>query len=133
MIGDRGCHPTTNRHLQCFYGRSQRSLCGICGSTGSVPSVTVAAANTLARMRVAERRKSERGSMLTIHWDTLIVVVVIGLTAAHLVIQALVRVSLARLIAARRAARGPNTPDLRVLRRDDAGATRHTPPRREVS
>ena len=85
--------------------------------------------------------------MLAIRWDTLIVAVVIGLTAVYLCVQLLLRVSVAQLIDARHAdqpdlharyadrRRAVVTPSMRVTLHDadDAEIPQFKPPRRQVS
>lgn len=86
--------------------------------------------------------------MLTIRWDTVIIIGVVGLSVAFLVFQALVRVGAARLIRSRILARRtdasghPLHADVRreqiptsgqlTLHHDDANAARHTPLRRKA-
>ena len=80
--------------------------------------------------------------MLTIRWDTLVVIAVIGLTASYLVMRALLRVSAARLIDALRDARSADEPSRSVVHRstrlalyrgDDANVPTHSPSQRQAS
>jgi len=66
--------------------------------------------------------------MLTIRWDTVVVVLVIALMAVFLIVQVLLRVAMARMIGARRIARYADAQD-RPARRPDARRGRSAPTR----